>query len=234
MQQSSDISVFEQDLEDFTDEDGRIRLGPDGPFFVNVHYSAEEDPSPEKEQPTAPTATALMEVEFRNDEGRAVLHISNPQSSNQPNPRPSRASSQEGEDSETSSSSLPFLASSSQDIRTPKMTDVPWVQTLSLNTSTDGKQTLSYTRRHVAHTQSLYAIAPEPDQTAALISNLRSNIKGNPEHALYLRLLASCEAVEQESRERRGDGLLSFEEFEEVLKNGRLRFLESWMDWVSL
>ncbi|KAG9202065.1 hypothetical protein G6514_004733 [Epicoccum nigrum] len=232
-QQSSDISVFEQDLEDFVDE--RIRLGPDGPFFVNVHYSAEEDPSSEKEQPTASAATSLMDVEFRNDEGRAVLHISNPQSSSQGNPRPGRDSSQEGEDSEASSSSMPpFLASSSQDVRTPKMTDVPWVQTLSLNTSPDGKQTLSYTRRHVAHTQNLYAIAPEPDQTAALIANIRSNIKGNAEHDLYIRLLASCEAVEQESLERRGDGLLSFEEFEEVLKNGRLRFLESWMECFSL
>ena len=47
-------------------------------------------------------------------------------------------------------------------------------------------------------------------------------------------MLASCEAVEAESRVRRGDGLLSFDEFEEVLKDGRLRFLESWMDWVSL
>lgn len=197
---------------------------------MNVHYSAVEDSSPEEEQPTAPAATSSMEVEFRNDEGRAVLHIPNTQTSSQTNPRPSRASSQEGEDSETSSSSIPL----SQDVKTPKMTDIPWVQTLSLHTSPDGKQTLSYTRRHVAHTQSLYAIAPEPDQTAALISNLRSNIKGNPEHALYIRLLASCEAVEQESRERRGDGLLSFDEFEEVLKNGRLRFLESWMDWVSL
>jgi Ca2+-binding EF-hand superfamily protein len=235
MQQSSDISVFGQDLEDFTDEDGRLRIGPDGPFFVTAHYSADEAPSPEKEQPTAPTATSLMEVEFRNDEGRAILHISNPQTSSQTNPRPSRASSQEGEDSETSSSSMPpFLASSSQDVRAPKMTDVPWVQNLYLNTSTDGKQTLSYTRCHVAHTQSLYAIAPEPDQTAALIANLRCGIKGDPEHALYIPLLASCEAVEQESRERRGDGLLSFDEFEEVLKNGRLRFLESWMDWVSL
>ena len=72
------------------------------------------------------------------------------------------------------------------------------------------------------------------DQTAALIANLRTSSKSGHPHLMYIRLLASCEAVEQESRERRGDGLLSFGEFEEVLRDGRLRFLESWMDWVSL
>ncbi|KAF3004243.1 hypothetical protein E8E13_007546 [Curvularia kusanoi] len=245
--QGSDTSIFEQDLEDFTDDDDeRIQLGPHGPFFVNVRYSTKETSIPEKEQPTAPTETPPTSAEFRrNDEGRVVLHFSTSQTNASADSRPSQDSSQAGEGTETRSSSIPSipsLGSSSQDVRTPIYTNVPWLQSLYLASSADGKQTLSYKRRHVAHTQSLYAIAPEPDQTAALIANIRSHVKrtsekdslSDSEHDMYIRLLASCEAVEQESRERNGDGLLSFDEFEGVLKDGRLRFLESWMDWVSL
>jgi hypothetical protein len=112
-------------------------------------------------------------------------------------------------------------------------TDTPWLQHFTLVTCPERPQTVQTGRRHVVHTTNLYAIQPEPDQTGALIANLRRSAK-NPNSPLYTRLLASCEAVEQESRRRKGDGLLSFEEFEKVLEDGRLRFLESWMDWVSL
>ena len=232
--QATTASEIEQDLEDFADEDGRLHIGPHGPFFVHVRHPADEDPRPEEEQaekPTTPTVTPPPGVDFRDSEGRLVMPISGSPNNVPATPRPSRDFSEEVEAAAASSSSVP--APSPQDIKVPHVTNTPWLQTLTLTTSPDGKQTISYMRCHVAHTQNLYAITPEPDQTAALIANLRRSAK-NPESPLYIRLLASCEAVEQESRKRKGDGLLSFDEFEEVLKDGRLRFLESWMDWVSL
>ncbi|KAF2632853.1 hypothetical protein BU25DRAFT_329827 [Macroventuria anomochaeta] len=190
------------------------------------------------ERPTTPTVTPSSRMEFRDSEGRLVMDASDSPSNVPATPRPSRDFSQEGEAPSSSGPAptpapTPAPAPAPEDIKVPHVTNTPWLQTLCLSTSPSGTQTMSYTRRHVAHVQNPYAIAPEPDQTAALIANLRRSAK-NPESPLYIRLLASCEAVEQESRRRRGDGLLSFDEFEEVLKDGRLRFLESWMDWVSL
>jgi Ca2+-binding EF-hand superfamily protein len=55
----------------------------------------------------------------------------------------------------------------------------------------------------------------------------------NKDSPLHLTLLASLVTVDKEISERKGSGLLSFDEFGECMKEGRLRFLESWMDWVS-
>lgn len=56
-----------------------------------------------------------------------------------------------------------------------------------------------------------------------------------PPSNLHLRLvaLARLEAAERRNGERKGAGKISFEEFELAAKEGRMRFLESWMDWVS-
>lgn len=217
--------AHEQDLEQFADEEGRIRIGPLGPFFVSVSHS-KENPSFDKEHtenPTTPTATPPSSINFGDSESHIVVDSSTPPSDVPVTPPPSLATI------EVDPSSSP----TSQAIKVPKVTNMPWLQTLTLTTSSSGAQTMSYTRRHVAHFQTEYAIAPEPDQAAALAANLRRSAR-DPGSPLYTRLLASCEAVEQESRERKGNGLLNFEEFEAHLKDGRLRFLESWMDWVSL
>ncbi|KAF9698953.1 hypothetical protein EKO04_003199 [Ascochyta lentis] len=218
-------SDSEQDLERFTDEDGRIRIGSHGPFFVSARQSPDEGPSLEEEQAessTTPTTTPPPGVELSSSETQVIIDSSTPPGDMLTASTPSHDASEEG-----------ASTSSPEAIKVPHVTDTPWLQTLCLNTSPSGDQTISYTRRHVAHLQNSYAIAPEPDQIAALTANVRRNAK-NPTSPLYTTLLASCEAVEQESRERKGNGLLSFSEFEEHLKDGRLRFLESWMDWVSV
>jgi len=56
----------------------------------------------------------------------------------------------------------------------------------------------------------------------------------DPNSPLHLIMLASLDAVEQEISERKGSGLISFDEFLEHMREGRLRFLEAWMDWVSM
>jgi hypothetical protein len=221
----------EEDPQDFVDDEGRIRLGPLGPFFVAVRRSLDPDPSLEEEQAEqfiTPTVTPPG-IDFSDSEGHLIPDALDSSDTAPATPRPNRDFSEEQQQGEASSNPKPSLES----LKVPHVTNTPWLQTLSLTTSPDGTQTVSYTCRHVAHLQNTYAINPEPDQTAALIANLRRSAK-NPESPLYTRLLASCEAVEQESRKRGGDGLLNFDEFEEVLKDGRLRFLESWMDWVSL
>ena len=227
----SSLEVVE-DLEDFLDDEGRICLGAMGPFFVAVRNFTDSDPSLEEEQAerlTTPTATPPPGIDFRDSEGRPVPDVSDSPAMVPATPRPSRDFSEAQEPGQAPTSPrLPL-----ESFKAPHVTNTPWLQTLSLTTGPDGSRKISYTRRHIAHLQSAYAINPEPDQTAALIANLRHSAK-NPDSPLYTRLLASCEAVEAESRVRRGDGLLSFDEFEEVLKDGRLRFLESWMDWVSL
>ncbi|KAF2021964.1 hypothetical protein BU24DRAFT_417610 [Aaosphaeria arxii CBS 175.79] len=56
----------------------------------------------------------------------------------------------------------------------------------------------------------------------------------NEDSPLHLTLLASMQTVEDEINERKGMGLLSYEEFEYVLTEcGSMRFLEAWLDWVS-
>ncbi|KAH6620478.1 hypothetical protein C7974DRAFT_474197 [Boeremia exigua] len=232
--QSTPSSDFDRDMEDFANDNIRIRIGPEGPFFVDTRHPTDEDPvtqEGEAEKLTPPVVTPGSGVELRDSESHLVMHTSDSLSHTPITPRPSRDFSQAGDEVETAASPAPSQEPVPSKIKVPHVTDTPWLQTLSISTSPNGKQTMSYTRRHIAHTQNFYSIAPEPDQTAALIANLRRSAK-NPESPLYISLLASCEAVEQENRKRLGDGLLSFEEFEEVLRDGRLRFLESWMDWM--
>jgi hypothetical protein len=52
---------------------------------------------------------------------------------------------------------------------------------------------------------------------------------------MHLRLveLARLESVDRRDGEKKGSGKVGFEEFERAAREGRMRFLESWMDWVS-
>jgi hypothetical protein len=47
-------------------------------------------------------------------------------------------------------------------------------------------------------------------------------------------LLASLNTVQQEIHERKGGGLISFADFEACTEQGKLRFLESMFEWVSI
>ncbi|XTI84107.1 hypothetical protein V2W45_1517655 [Cenococcum geophilum] len=57
------------------------------------------------------------------------------------------------------------------------------------------------------------------------------------EGPLWLVWLGLLDAVQRQMEERKGAGLLGFEEFERIVGreggSGKLRFLEAWMDWVS-
>lgn len=56
----------------------------------------------------------------------------------------------------------------------------------------------------------------------------------DPDSKLHITMLASLELVEQEIRERKGGGRIVFEEFAAHMREGNLKFLESWMEWVSI
>lgn len=74
---------------------------------------------------------------------------------------------------------------------------------------------------------------PETNQAKPLLSSIRQ-MAMNPQSPLHLIVLASLESVEQEMNDRKGGGLINFEEFAEHMRQGQLRFLESWMDWVGI
>jgi len=56
----------------------------------------------------------------------------------------------------------------------------------------------------------------------------------DPASKLHVTMLASLELVEQEMHARRGGGRIGFDEFAAHLREGKMKFLESWMEWVSI
>lgn len=74
---------------------------------------------------------------------------------------------------------------------------------------------------------------PELDQLVPLVRHIR-DIAMDHNDSLHYILLASLETVQQEINERKGSGLISLTEFEEHINQGKLRFLEAWMEWVSI
>ncbi|KAH8726825.1 hypothetical protein GQ44DRAFT_704870 [Phaeosphaeriaceae sp. PMI808] len=74
---------------------------------------------------------------------------------------------------------------------------------------------------------------PPIDQLRPLCQHIRA-LAMDPDSKSYYILLASLEAVQQEITERKDSGLISFEEFDVHLQHGRLRFLEAWLEWVSI
>ncbi|KAF2856821.1 hypothetical protein T440DRAFT_463043 [Plenodomus tracheiphilus IPT5] len=56
----------------------------------------------------------------------------------------------------------------------------------------------------------------------------------DPSSKLHITMLASLQLVEKEISERKGSGLIASEEFAVFMREGKLRFLEGWMEWVSI
>lgn len=238
--QSMTVSEQEERLEELMDPEGRICIGRDGPFFVYVRIPSQglsHDDETITQSRFAPPREQVANHDSRDREAPTNTDAPiDPPGTVPSAPRSSRDFSHDSRDAPVPPPPAPHdpFAQCPLDIVIPlTYTDTPWLQHFILSTSPSGQQTVSTGRRAVVHTTNLYAIQAEPDQTAALIANLRRSAR-DPENPLYTRLLASCEAVERESRARKGDGLVSFKEFEEGLEDGQLRFLESWMDWVSL
>ncbi|KAF2655068.1 hypothetical protein K491DRAFT_693223 [Lophiostoma macrostomum CBS 122681] len=71
------------------------------------------------------------------------------------------------------------------------------------------------------------------DHLKLLLQKIRRDAFSSPNPALRIPFLASLEIVEAEISERKGSGLVNYEEFTEKLAEGKLRFMEAWIDWVS-
>jgi Ca2+-binding EF-hand superfamily protein len=95
----------------------------------------------------------------------------------------------------------------------------------------EGVNTFLCARNPISHSASPHY--PENNQLKPLQRSIRQ-LAMNPMSGLHLIMLASLEAVEQEINERKGSGLINFEEFLEHMRQGRLKFLEAWMEWVSM
>ncbi|KAF2691824.1 hypothetical protein K458DRAFT_425705 [Lentithecium fluviatile CBS 122367] len=107
-----------------------------------------------------------------------------------------------------------------QNPQTPNQANDPMMQLLSIDPVT------LQLRTHGGYTQM-------QDWMEPLHRRIRHEAINNPDSPLHLPFLASLVPVEREINERKGSGLLNFEEFEAYVRPEKLRFLESWMDWVS-
>ena len=128
--------------------------------------------------------------------------------------------SQPSEQSHHSSSSSSTNAQTPPSPGLPSLTNTPTMQLLSIDPNTHKLRT------HRGHSQMHYSMEP-------LARLIRYEALNNPSSPLHLPFLASLEPVERDISERKGSGLLDYGEFEEHVRAARLRFLESWMDWVS-
>ncbi|KAH7402625.1 hypothetical protein BKA66DRAFT_449186 [Pyrenochaeta sp. MPI-SDFR-AT-0127] len=97
--------------------------------------------------------------------------------------------------------------------------------------SSSGVDVLRSSPRPVTHSTNYYQ--PETEPLKPLVRHIRQ-LAMEPDSRLHLTILASLETVEQEMSDRNGSGLINLDEFVEHMRGGRLRFLESWMEWVSI
>lgn len=97
--------------------------------------------------------------------------------------------------------------------------------------SSSGVDVLRSSPRPVTHSTNPYQ--PETEPLKPLIRFIRQ-LAMEPDSNAHLTMLASLETFEQEISDRAGSGLINLDEFIEHMRGGRLRFLESWMEWVSI
>ncbi|CAG5178913.1 uncharacterized protein ALTATR162_LOCUS8938 [Alternaria atra] len=109
-------------------------------------------------------------------------------------------------------------------------TDNPEIHYLFIHNS-EGVDTFMCARNQINHSTNPHYT--ETNQLKPLQRSIRQ-LAMDPRSGLHLIMLASLEAVEQEINERKGSGLINFEEFAEHMRQGRLGFLQAWMEWVSM
>ncbi|EOA81391.1 hypothetical protein ACJQWK_10995 [Exserohilum turcicum] len=109
-------------------------------------------------------------------------------------------------------------------------TDIPEFHFLFTHNS-EGIDAVQCASNQISHSTDPYH--PETNQLRPLQRSIRQ-IAMSTRSPLHVIMLASLESVEQEMSDRKGGGLVNFDEFAEHLRQGQLRFLESWMDWVSM
>jgi Ca2+-binding EF-hand superfamily protein len=109
-------------------------------------------------------------------------------------------------------------------------TDNPLLHILRID-SRSGTEQLRASAKPVIHSANPFH--PGLDQLRPLYRHVRELAMDptSPSHHIFL---ASLEAVQQEIHERKGSGMINLEEFDEHMQDNNLRFLESWMEWVSI
>ncbi|KAH7078755.1 hypothetical protein BKA63DRAFT_507063 [Paraphoma chrysanthemicola] len=106
----------------------------------------------------------------------------------------------------------------------------PVIHALCIHTS-NGTELIEAYPRPVVHTTNPYYSGE--NQLKPLYQLVRE-VAAEPASPFHGIWLASLEAVQQENHRRKGNGLIDFEEFDEHMREGKMRFLESWMEWVSI
>lgn len=109
-------------------------------------------------------------------------------------------------------------------------TDNPDMHLLYIDTTNDTEVVRSFRSPFLHSTNSF---EPETNPAKPLQRRIRQEAM-KPDSRLRLTMLTSLEAVEQEIAQRKGSGMISFDEFLEHMRQGKLGFLESWMAWVSI
>jgi hypothetical protein len=127
-------------------------------------------------------------------------------------------------------SDLELLRNGPNTLKWRSYTDNPAFHYLQI-CSSDGVVSLGFDRESIVHSDNHYH--PEMNPIKPLVRELRQQAM-DPNSPLHLIMLASLETVEQETIERKGSGLVSFDEFADHMRQGKLRFLESWLEWVSI
>lgn len=197
----------------YHEHDGSVQLAadPQGPFFTFMTTETDET-SPKNQTEVSENSDSAPTISSSNPSGTDALPRDVvPESA--PTPAPA----------------TPNPSNSIASINIRNYTNTPAIGLFSV-TTIDGRETLYATTKLVTHSTNPYH--PEMYPQKPLERHIRQ-VAMDPESPLHVTLLASLEAVEQEIGERKGSGLLNFDEFEAHMKEGRLKFLESWMDWVS-
>ncbi|KAI8938139.1 hypothetical protein NX059_005805 [Plenodomus lindquistii] len=111
-------------------------------------------------------------------------------------------------------------------------TNDPEMYRFSITSTGPNTASLSFHVKPVSH--SVYtSYNPSLDPLKPVLRRIRHRAM-DPNSRLHTTMLASLQLVEDEISERKGSGLIGYEEFAGFMREGKLRFLESWMEWVSI
>jgi Ca2+-binding EF-hand superfamily protein len=182
---------------------------PRGPFFVCTSSSVEAPSSSDQENTVqGDSATTIQAV------ASSSLQLSNIEVLEDQLPEPSQDE----------------LSKDYSIANWRNYTDSPMIHVLKIE-SNGGAEQLRASVRPVIHSTNPFD--PGRDQLRPLYRHVRE-LAMDPTAESHYILLASLEAVQQEIRERKGSGMINLEEFGEHMQDNNLRFLESWMEWVSI
>jgi Ca2+-binding EF-hand superfamily protein len=200
--------AIDRDISSFNSGDGQLKSHPGGPFF-------------------ACTAFKLAIPDFSDQE---TVVQNNVGASN-------RSTAPVSSDNVNTMTVEP-TTTSSQDHPSEEYTVVNWrnytenpmLHVLHVD-STSGVEQLRFYMKRITHSSNPFHT--EIDQRKPLYRHVRE-LAMDPNALSHDILLASLETVQQEIQERKGSGLINFDEFDAHMRDGQMRFLESWMEWVSI